>query len=238
MRVNAQGSERLCQAAVRAGSVQRFILMSSVAAVVPTDAGTIEEDAPPNPASPYGRSKLAAENAVRRVCNGSGCDYVFLRPTLVYGSGNPGNMLRLQRLVKLGLPLPLASINNRRSFCFIGNLVSAICSLMCHPDAANQAFTVCDNEKVSTPQLIRLIAECCGRNTWLVPLAPGIIGSLARICDHLEKRLCIHLPFDTETWCRLSGSLIGSNAKLHDRCGWSPPYPLQVGLRLTLGTSD
>lgn len=236
MRVNALGTKRLAEAAAVTRVVKRLVLMSSVAAVVATDAGIVEEGMPPGPASPYGRSKCAAENAVRTTLGASGCEYVILRPTLVYGAGNPGNMQRLQRLVGTGLPLPFARIKNRRSFCYLGNVVSALCTAVVHPGAANQDFTVCDNETVSTPELIRTIAESTGKRARLLPVPARLLSAIAVAGDSFEAILHTKLPFDSDAWVRLSGSLVGSNAKLSAKCDWTPPYSLQEGLRETLGS--
>jgi nucleoside-diphosphate-sugar epimerase len=238
MAVNALGTQRLAEAAAASGTVQRFVFMSSVAAVVATNAGSIQESAIAKPASDYGRSKLAAEQAVRSVIGQAERDYVILRPTLVYGPGNPGNMQRLQKLVQIGAPLPLASLANRRSFCFLGNIVSALCTVMLHPGAANQDFTVCDDETLSTPELIRLIAKFSGKRALLFPVPPRFLAGLASLLDRVEVISKRTLPFDSDTWTRLSGSLVASNSKLRNCCEWKPPYSLQEGLRATLGTSE
>jgi hypothetical protein len=69
-----------------------------------------------------------------------------------------------------------------------------------------------------------------------VPFPNGALTNLAQLCDWIERTLHVRLPFDTETWTRLSGSLLGSNEKLREQCDWTPPYSLREGLRLTLGS--
>jgi len=115
LRVNTEGTINLVKQAIAAG-VQHFVFISSVGAVASfSDVPLTEEDAC-LPDTPYGRSKLATEIALKNLASDSAIAWTILRPTLVYGAGNPGNMERLVKLICSKLPLPLGAVNNQRSF--------------------------------------------------------------------------------------------------------------------------
>jgi UDP-glucose 4-epimerase len=99
----------------------------------------------------------------------TGMEVVVLSSPLVYGPGVKANFLRLLEVVARGIPLPLASIDNRRSLIYLGNLVDAIITCINHPKAARQTYLVSDGEDVSTPELIRRVADALGRPAKLFP---------------------------------------------------------------------
>ncbi len=153
MRVNAEGTRRLARASARAG-VRRFIFVSSIAAVCTRSEAPVDEQTPCAPTDPYGGSKLAAEAAVLTELQGPGTDWCILRPPLIYGPDNPGNMQRLLGLIAPGWPLPFASIHNCRSFAFIDNLVDALVAVLEHERQVRAIFVFGDGSDLSTPQLM------------------------------------------------------------------------------------
>jgi UDP-N-acetyl-alpha-D-quinovosamine dehydrogenase len=192
--INVEGSRFVATQAVRAG-VRRFIYMSSVK--VNGEGGDrpyIYTDEP-RPSDPYGCSKLAAEHAIREVCEAGNVEYVIIRPPLVYGPGVKANFNRMINLVDRGYPLPLASIKNSRSLVGLANLVSFVETCMTHPQAASRVWFVADDEPVSTPKLLQKIALCLRREprlfafpqTWLrvVARSMGLNAEVARLCDSL-----------------------------------------------------
>jgi nucleoside-diphosphate-sugar epimerase len=233
MEVNAAGSGRLAQAAARSGSVRRFIFVSSIGAVREASNVPVDEDTSPRPSSSYGRSKLAGEQAVREALNGTGTDWCILRPVLVYGPGNPGNMARLLRLVRTGVPLPLGGIQNRRSLVFVGNLADAIIRMVEAPGPLNGVFHVADDEVVSTPGLVRLVAAADGRTARLWP-APGWALRLAARCGDAAGCVGLRTGVDSYSLNRLRESLEVPNRALRRNFGWSPGTTLEEGLRATL----
>jgi nucleoside-diphosphate-sugar epimerase len=234
MGVNAAGTRRLAEAARAAGTVRRLVLISSIGAVTDMCNTLIEESALAAPMSPYGRSKLAAEQAVHAVLEGSAVEWCVLRPVLVYGPGNPGNMARLLKLVRSGLPLPLGGLANQRSFLFVGNLVDAIDRVLESPGAAGRVFLVADDEKVSTAELIRLLARAADRRArlWSAP-AWGL--QLAAQCGDLAEGIGLRTGLNTYSLRRLEDSLAVSNQALRLATGWRPRTTLLEGLRQTLG---
>ncbi len=154
--VNVEATRALAKQAMGAG-VKQFVFTSSLHAVAADSDERITEETEPRPVSAYGRSKLAAEKALQEELRGSTCAWTILRPPLVYGLGNQGNFGLLLRLVKMGIPLPLASVRNRRSFLYIENLVDLITVCLGNAKALRKTYLPSDGEDVSTPELIRAI---------------------------------------------------------------------------------
>ena len=194
-RVNVEGTLARAREAAAAG-VRRFVYLSSSLAVDPGDR--------------YGRSKLAAEDGLREV---RGVEIVVLRPPLVYGPRVKANFLALMRAVARGVPLPLASIENRRSIVYVGNLVDAILLCLDSPRAAGMTVGVSDGAPVSVPQFCRAIGEALGRPARLFPFPP----SLLELAPPLR---------------RLTRSLEVDDSALRG-LGWRPPYTMQEGLHET-----
>jgi nucleoside-diphosphate-sugar epimerase len=194
-RVNVEGTVARAKEAARAG-VRRFIYLSSSLAIDASD--------------PYGRSKLAAEQGLAEL---RGIEIVIVRPPLVYGPGVKANFLALMRGVDRGLPLPLASVDNRRSLVYVGNLVDAILFCLRLPEPPGGAIGVSDGAPVSAPQLCRALGEALGRPARLFPFPPALLALAPPLA-------------------RLARSLEVDDAALR-ALGWSPPYSMKEGLEET-----
>ena len=218
-RVNVEGATRLADAA--SGLVRRFVFLSSVK-VHGEDSGNAsytEVDAP-LPEDTYGRSKLEAERALTGIAERAGMELMVLRPPLVYGPGVKANFLRLLGWVDSGLPLPLASVHNRRSLIYVGNLVDAIARCAEHP-AVRGPFLVSDEESVSTPELVSRIARALGRPARLVPTPPVLLRVAGMIAGRRDEIR------------RLTGSLAVDSSRARRLLDWRPPYTLDAGLAET-----
>jgi nucleoside-diphosphate-sugar epimerase len=137
--------------------------------------------------------------------------YTILRPTLVYGPGNPGNMERLLKLIQRRLPLPLGAIHNQRSLVYVDNLIDAILTTLNHPHAKNQRFLVSDGEDLSTPQLIRRLAQALNCSAPLLPIPPVLMQLAGRLTGK------------TDAVSRLLGSLAVDSTKIRQTLDWQPP---------------
>jgi nucleoside-diphosphate-sugar epimerase len=229
-RVNVEGTRRVVEQAFSAG-VERFVFISSVKAVGEESSQPWTEETPSRPVDPYGISKLEAEVLIRNHAAATGSCATTLRIPLVYGPGVGANMLRLFELVDRGVPLPLASVQNRRSLAFVGNVAAAIAKVLDSPDVGTELFFVCDNECLSTPALIREIGRALGRPTRLLPLAPEFIRFVTLTSDKMSKLLPV--PSASSTVSRLLGSLEVDASKLTRRTGFTPPFSVAEGLAET-----
>jgi nucleoside-diphosphate-sugar epimerase len=168
-------------------------------------------------------SKYEAEQALRRIEHESGLEVVVVRPTLVYGPGVKANFLTMLKIISKGIPLPLASINNRRSLIYVGNLVDALALCATHPDAAGQTYLVSDGEDVSTPELIRRTAAALGMPARLLP------------CPVALMKLAGKLTGKSGAVDRLTGSLTVDSSSIRRELGGLPPFSMEEGLRATAG---
>ena len=229
-KVNITGTENLAKQSLAAG-VKQLIFISSIGAVATLSDRTLTEATIPSPDTPYGRSKLAAESTLKKLTKNKAMDWTILRPTLVYGEGNPGNMANLVKLIELKLPLPLGSIKNRRSFLYVGNLVDAIAKCINNSKAKNQLFLVSDQEQISTPQLIQQIANSLDSKVRLIPFPLNVLQLFARGADKVANVLGRSSPISSNAVNKLSGSLAVDNSYICNSLNWQPPYTLEQGLK-------
>lgn len=228
-RFNVAATMNLARQAAAAG-VQRFVFVSSVKVNgEQTLAGRpfVESDAAA-PQDDYSRSKMLAETQLRELAVTTGMAVVIVRPPLVYGPGAKGNFAALAKAVLRGMPLPLGSINNRRSLVALDNLVDFLVTVGSHPLAINQTFLVSDGDDLSTTQLVRGIASAAAMPVRLIPVPPWLLRVAGAIVGRTGavQRLCGDLQVD-----------IGKAERL---LGWRPPLSVQQGLRraVTQGQAD
>jgi UDP-glucose 4-epimerase len=176
------------------------------------------EDAP-SPTGAYAVSKYEAEQRLRELCDANGMELCIVRPPLVYGPGAGGNFRRLAQLVKTGVPLPFAAIDNRRSMLALDNLVSLLRLCAASEAAPGRVFLASDGHDVSTPELIREIAKALGHPARLVRTPPKLLEALAGLLGRREEmqRLCRSLQVD--------------NAETCQQLGWAPPISFATAIR-------
>lgn len=219
---NRDATLRLARLAAAAG-VRRFVFLSTlkVNGEATRDEQRFHADDPAQPLDPYGMSKHEAEQGLRELAAATGLEVTILRPPLVYGPGVKANFRALLRALERGLPLPLASADNRRSLVGIDNLVDFIALCCRHPAAANQTFLVSDGADLSTPQLLRGLAAGLGRPARLLPCPPAWLSFAAKLLGRSGM---------TD---RLLGSLAVDIGKNRELLGWTPPVGTDEGLRRT-----
>ena len=198
--VNVRLAEKVARAAAAEGS--RFLFLSSVKVHGETSESPLSEGSPIAPCDPYAVSKARAEDVLRAIPRLS---VTILRPPLVYGPGVKANFVALMRAIASGWPLPLASVSNRRSLIYVGNLVDAIIRCL----DVEGTFLVSDGEAISTPQLCRDIGEALGRPARLYPFPPALLPR------------------------KLAGSLEVDDSSIRDTLGWRPPFTRKAGLQAT-----
>jgi nucleoside-diphosphate-sugar epimerase len=235
--VNHLGTAQLARAVAQTPSVRRFFFMSSIGAVTSLSDEMVNEQTPCHPDTAYGKSKLSAEQALQQIFSESQVEWCIFRPPLLYGPGNPGNMERLMKLLKLRVPLPLSAVRNRRSFLYVGNLVSAICLALEHPAAARRIFCVSDGVEVSTADLLRGLGRASGQSVRLFPFPRSGLYLLGQIGSFITQVTGRSIGFDGPAIEKLCGSLPVDNSLFRQTCGWKPPFTVEEGLAVTVGRS-
>jgi nucleoside-diphosphate-sugar epimerase len=219
--INVKATARLARMAAASG-VTRFLFMSSVKVngERTVDHPFTEHDTP-WPEDAYGISKWEAEQALDSIAKETGMETIVLRPALVYGPRVKGNFLRLAQSIARRTPLPFASVSNRRSLVYVGNLIHAIVTCLETPVAAGKTYLVSDNEDVSTPELIRSLADALRVPERLFPFPVALLKLGGAM---LGKRADI---------ARLIGSLQVNSTRIHRDLGWRPRFSLLQGLEQT-----
>ena len=210
-RVNHRAAAALAQAASCCGT-RHLVFISSIAAQSGSFSNReLREEDPPRPNNPYGRSKLAAEKAVRA----AGVPFTILRPVVIYGEGEKGNFATVHRISRLPIPLPFGALTARRSVLSIENFNSAIMTVLTNPRARGETFIVSDPTPLTVADLITRYRVSLGRSSWLLPLP--------------EKWLELSLKAigQTAMWERLGCPLIANPSKII-AIGWNPIQPGSV----------
>jgi nucleoside-diphosphate-sugar epimerase len=207
---------------------KKFIYFSSVKAVADTvNSKILTEEEIPNPKTPYGQSKLEAENYILDQKISKDKRVYILRPAMIHGPGNKGNLNLLYQLIYKGYPYPLGSFNNQRSFTSIGNL-NYIIEQLIENNILSGIYQIADNEPVSTNEIISLMADVLGRKPKIWNFPVGLIKTTARIGDFLS------LPFNSERLKKLTENYVVSNQKITNTLGISLPISAIDGLITTL----
>jgi UDP-glucose 4-epimerase len=213
-RINHQATARLAQAAAEAG-IRRFVFTSSISAQSgPAADHALTERDPAMPTSAQGRSKLAAEHAIRS----AGVPFTILRLVPVYGPGMRGDLAVLLRAARLPLPLPVRDFTNRRSYLSIDNFLSALSFVVAGPAAPNEIYLLADPGIPPTmADLIASVRKAYGRRALLVPAQIRYTEMPLRLIrlGHLWDRYCGNLRVDC-------GKLIAA--------GWRPAHDTRTGI--------
>jgi nucleoside-diphosphate-sugar epimerase len=195
-----------------------FLTLSSVKAVADEVDGELNEKAIPNPITHYGKSKLKAEEYIFSHVIPEGKRVYVLRPCMIHGPGNKGNLNLLYSLVSKGLPWPLGSFENSRSFLSIENLCFSIKEFIDREGIPSGIYNIADDVPLSTNEVINIIAESKGKKAIIFNLNTTSIKFLSRLGDFLK------LPLNSERLRKLTESYVVNNSKLVDALG--KPFPI------------
>jgi nucleoside-diphosphate-sugar epimerase len=258
--INVGLTKQIFEYFIRSGAT-KFIFFSSVKAVADQVKGAeLTEDETPDPQTPYGQSKLEAEEYIQRqkakgrrqksegpqpvtlnpelvtrnpqpklqTPNSELRTIYILRPCMIHGPGNKGNLNLLYSIQKKGLPWPLGAFENKRSFCSVDNLKFVIQQLI-EKDIEPGIYQVADDEALSTNEVIRLMAASRNKKAKIWSVPSGLIRLMARTGDWL------HLPLNSERLKKLTESYVVSNSKLKKALGIEQmPVSAREGLKKTL----
>ncbi|WP_052481098.1 NAD-dependent epimerase/dehydratase family protein [Gilvimarinus agarilyticus] len=209
-KINIEMTRNLALAASLSG-VRRFIFISSIGVNGVKNSTPFTELDCPGPKGAYAWSKYRAEQTLWEITASTAMEVVILRPPLVYGPGVKANFHSMLQWVDSRIPLPLRSVENKRSLLGVENLVDFIEVVIRHPAAANQLFLLADGEDLSTPQLLQVLAEGLGRPSMLFHCPQKLLVLAAKVMGKgsLATKLCGSLQIDT--------------SKAQNLLGWIPP---------------
>ncbi|WP_265129722.1 NAD-dependent epimerase/dehydratase family protein [Chryseobacterium oranimense] len=188
--------------------IKDFIFFSSVKASADTVEGILDEDHISNPQTPYGKSKFLAEQYLLSKELPEDKRLFIIRPCMIHGPGNKGNLNLLYKIVEKGIPWPLASFHNQRSFLSIDNLNFLILQILENENIKSGIYNFADDEFISTNQLIKIISQISGIKCRLWNVPAGLISSVARLGD------IIKMPLNSERLKKLTESYAVSNKKI------------------------
>jgi nucleoside-diphosphate-sugar epimerase len=211
-------------------SLAVFIFMSSVKAAADDVKGILTEETKVKPKTHYGLSKRQAEEYINSKKLPEGKRVYILRPCMIYGSGNRGNLNLLYNLVSKGIPWPLGSFENQRSFCSIENVCFVINEIIENEGIPSGIYNLADNESISTNKLISLIANAKDKKIRILNIPRGVISGIAIIGDFLK------LPLNSERLQKLTESYVVSNEKIVKAIGKPLPYTAEEGLLKTFNS--
>lgn len=246
MKINCGLTQKIFEWYLAHPTAKKFIQFSTVKSAADRVEGDfLTEECIPTPVGPYGESKIAAENyiiekfapeALKRPFHNftdedavvDGKKVYIMRPCMIHGPGNKGNLNLLYGVVSKGIPWPLGAFENRRSFTSIGNLQEVIKGLLTK-DAPSGIYHMGDDEELSTNELIEVICSALGKKAHIWNIPRGLMNGFAKIGDVL------HLPLNTQRMQKLTENYVVSNAKIKAALGIKEmPVRAKDGLRETI----
>ena len=208
---------------------RKFIFFSTAKAAADSVEGVLTEDVVPAPVGPYGESKIKAEEYIQAHPAPNKQVYI-LRPCMIHGPGNKGNLNLLYNVVEKGIPWPLGAFENKRTFTSIDNLSYVISGLLTR-DVPSGIYNMGDDEALSTNELIEAICESLGKKAHIWKLSKGLMNGVAKV------GCMLHLPLNPERLQKLTENYISSNAKIKAALGIEQmPVRAMDGLKKTLAS--
>lgn len=213
--------------------IRKFVFFSTAKAAADQVDGVLTEEVAPAPVGPYGESKIAAERHIldcmrQNPSQFEGRGVYILRPCMIHGPGNKGNLNLLYNVVRRGIPWPLGAFENRRTFTSVGNICFAVDGLLTR-EVASGIYNMGDDEPLSTNELIEAICAALGKKAHIWRLPKGLMTGLAELGGRL------HLPLNPDRLQKLTEDYVSSNAKIKAALSVDKlPVSARAGLRQTL----
>ena len=226
IKVNTEATTKLAEEAAKNG-VNQFIFISTIKVsgertekISDNSFYAFTETDVSNASDPYAESKYEAETKLIELCQKTDMKYTIFRPPLIYGPGVKANFLNLTKLMDLKLPLPLANIDNLRSILYVDNFCDAIIKSIGHNKAINERFFIKDKD-ISTPELMRTIAEALGKPVCLFPMPLAIMKMVATLFGSREQ------------YNKLTGSLVVDDSNFRQKLNWTPTIEFTKAMQTT-----
>lgn len=217
-KINYELTKNLFDAFLKS-EANKFIFISSVKATADQVKDVLMESDFPNPQTHYGKSKLMAEKYIQNQPLPVGKSFYILRPCMIHGPNNKGNLNLLYKIISKGLPWPLGVFKNNRSFLSVENFCFIIKELIDREDIPSGVYNVADDNGLSTNELIHLISNSLNKTPKIWNIPSKIILEIAKIGDFLR------LPINSERLNKLTENYLVSNQKIVEAIG--KPLPIQ-----------
>lgn len=228
MKINTELTKQLFDFFLKA-EVQDFFYFSSVKAVADTVEGVLDENAIPNPKTSYGQSKLAAEQYILSKEIPQGKRVFIIRPCMIHGPGNKGNLNLLYKIVSKGIPWPLGAFDNKRSFLSVDNLSFMIQKILQNKAVHSGIYNFSDDNALSTNDLIVVINNSLQKKSRIINVSKSLISKIAAFGDVLK------LPLNSEKLKKLTENYVVSNQKIKSALQINDlPLTVTAGLEITL----
>lgn len=205
-----------------------FIYMSSVKATADEVIGVLSESNESKPVTAYGKSKLAAENYLLSKELPSSKKLFILRPCMIHGPNNKGNLNLLYSFVSKGIPYPFGKFDNERSFLSVDNLSFVIKELITNKSVESGVYNVADDDSLSTKDLVITIGETIGRKASILNIPKPIVNLIAKIGD------IIPFPINSERVQKLTENYLVSNEKIKKALNKDFPLSTREGIEITI----
>ena len=211
-----------------ASQAKKFIFFSTAKAAADKVDGILTEDVVPTPVGPYGESKIKAEEYILSKDLPDDKQFYILRPCMIHGPGNKGNLNLLYSVVRKGIPWPLGAFDNLRTFTSVENICFAVQGLITK-DIASGIYNMGDDEPLSTNELIEETCKSLGKKAHIWRLPKGLMTGIAKVGGWL------HLPLNPDRLQKLTENYVSSNAKIKAALGMKEmPVRAKDGLRETI----
>lgn len=232
-KVNTELTKKIFDWFLNQPKCKKFVFFSTAKAAADKVDGVLTEEVEPAPVGPYGESKIAAERYILDKFRDASLEFrdkktYILRPCMIHGPGNKGNLNLLYNVVKKGVPWPLGAFENRRTFTSIGNICFVVEGVLTK-DVPSGIYNMGDDEALSTNELIEEICKSLGKKAHIWKLPKSLMNGVAKVGGML------HLPLDPERLCKLTEDYISSNEKIKKALGVDKmPVDAREGLKVTL----
>lgn len=225
-KVNFEQTKKIFDRFLNDSKARKFIFVSTIHVLTEKPKCILDECYPPKPFTPYGKSKYLAENYIKDNCSGDK-KYYILRPSMIHGPGNKGNLNMLYGLISRGIPYPIGNVNNKRSFVSIDNF-SFIINEILSQDIKSGLYHIADDDPTYTHELIHLIASEIGTKPKIVSVNMKLLEGVAKIGDYLP------IPLNQHRLQKLTGDFIVSNKKITKAIGKDLPVKSWDGIKKTI----
>jgi len=225
-KVNFEQTKNIFNRFLEDPKAKKFIFVSTIHVLTEKPNRILDENFPPKPFTPYGKSKFLAENYIKDNCKEDKKFYI-LRPSMIHGPGNKGNLNLLYGLVSRGLPYPIGKINNKRSFVSIDNFSFIINEILSN-EIEKGLYHIADDDPTYTHELIHLIASEIGVKPKILNINLSLLKFAAQLGNYLP------IPLNEHRLQKLTGDFIVSNKKIKKAIGKKLPVKSEEGIKKTI----